>query len=178
MKYPLLAGSVITTPLGKMYAVGSDESLYFLEFYNPPTTFKRLQRLLAKLNVKVLEGHSQSLSSIRNELELYFNHKIKGFSTPITLIGTTFQKTVWQQLRKTSFGHTWSYSLLAQKISHPSAYRAVANANGCNNLAIIIPCHQVINANGEIGGYAGGVDKKLWLLNHEKSMSADPDNIR
>lgn len=84
-------------------------------------------------------------------------------------MGSPFQTSVWEQLRKIPPGKTCSYADIALALGKPAAYRAVAQANGANQLAIIIPCHRVINSSGELGGYGGGVARKEWLLNHEKN---------
>ena len=86
------------------------------------------------------------------------------------LIGSDFQKNVWRALQKIHHGKTHSYLRIAEKIKKPTAFRAVANANGANQLALIIPCNRVINANGDLGGYGGGISRKQWLIKHEKKM--------
>ena len=83
-------------------------------------------------------------------------------------MGSDFQKSVWAALRKIPPGETRSYLDTAKAVGKPTAFRAVANANGANQLAIIIPCHRVINNNGELGGYGGGISRKQWLIDHEK----------
>ena len=98
----------------------------------------------------------------------YYAGTLKEFKTPLHLLGSPFQQEVWAELRRIPPGETRSYSDIATAMNRPSSQRAVANANGANQLAIVIPCHRVIQANGEIGGYGGGVSRKQWLLNHEK----------
>jgi AraC family transcriptional regulator of adaptative response/methylated-DNA-[protein]-cysteine methyltransferase len=85
------------------------------------------------------------------------------------MLGSDFQKNVWRELIKIPPGETKSYADIAKAIKQPSAFRAVARANGANQLAIIIPCHRVINSDGELGGYGGGLTRKAWLINHEKT---------
>ena len=92
----------------------------------------------------------------------------KRFNTPIVMLGSDFQKSVWHELIKIPPGETRSYTDIAKRIKQPSACRAVARANGANQLAVIIPCHRVINSDGELGGYGGGLTRKAWLINHEK----------
>lgn len=101
-------------------------------------------------------------------MELYFSGKLRQFNTPTHLIGSPFQKKAWLALIDIPYGETRSYLQQAKVIGNPSAYRAVANANGANQLAIVVPCHRIINANGELGGYGGGVNRKQWLLEHER----------
>ena len=104
------------------------------------------------------------------QLDEYFNKKRKIFDIPLYTMGTDFQKLVWDALLKIPYGETRSYKDIAEAIKHPLAYRAVGNANNKNKIAIIIPCHRVIGANGSFVGYASGIDKKSWLLNLEKNV--------
>ncbi len=104
------------------------------------------------------------------QLDEYFNKKRKIFDIPLYTVGTDFQKLVWNALLKIPYGETRSYKEIAETINHPLAYRAVGNANNKNKIAIIIPCHRVIGANGSFVGYASGIDKKRWLLNLEKNV--------
>lgn len=94
--------------------------------------------------------------------------RLHSFTTLLRLLGTPFQKRVWQELLNIPYGETRSYSEIAVSVGRPAAYRAVAQANGANQLAIVVPCHRVINANGDLGGYGGGLSRKEWLLAHEK----------
>ena len=111
-----------------------------------------------------------AIKSIEKELKQYFSSKLLEFKTPVHLIGSEFQKSVWQALQKIQIGKTCSYADQAKAIGKPTAFRAVANANGMNPLGIIIPCHRVINTNGELGGYGGGLARKEWLLKHEREL--------
>lgn len=164
----LLNTSWIDTPLGPMIAVGDNQHLYLLEFVDRRGLELEVERLRIKIKAKIIPGTNKSLESIKKELEKYFNGKLINFKTPIFTIGSEFQKKVWQELQKIPPGETVSYAKLAKKIGNPKACRAVANANGANQLSIIIPCHRVINSDGKLGGYGGGLSRKEWLLNHEK----------
>lgn len=101
------------------------------------------------------------------QLKAYFREERKDFDLKLNPSGTDFQKKVWQYLQQIPFGKTCSYLELSKKIGDPKAIRAVANANGKNPLWIIIPCHRVIGSNGSLTGYAGGLHRKQWLINHE-----------
>lgn len=102
------------------------------------------------------------------QLEEYFSGKRHGFNLPYIYInGTPFQKEVWDALKEIPYGETCSYKDIATKIGRPKAVRAVGGANNKNNISIIIPCHRVIGANGNLVGYGGGIDKKIFLLNLE-----------
>lgn len=105
------------------------------------------------------------------QLYEYFVGDRKEFSIKLQLQGTIFQKKVWDQLMKIPYGKTASYKDIASAINNAKAVRAVGNANGSNNIAIIIPCHRVIAHDGTLGGYGGGLWKKEWLLDHEKKYS-------
>ncbi len=105
---------------------------------------------------------------LKKELEEYFSRKRKYFSVPIKLSGTPFQIKVWEELKKIPYGELKSYKDIGEKVGAPKGYRAVGTANGKNPICIIVPCHRVVNANGKIGGYSGGLDKKIILLDIEK----------
>lgn len=170
-KQKVVYQSTIKTPLGDMIAIADNEELYLLEFVGRRGLARELERLKIIQNATIVLGRSQPLDSIENELMHYFNGELSRFTTPIHYLGTNFQRQVWEALQAIPYGETCSYAELARAIDKPTAYRACANANGANQLAIIIPCHRVINANGEMGGYGGGVDKKTWLLEHERHHS-------
>lgn len=126
------------------------------------------------------ETHSEGIPKTRNQnspilketikqLENYFIGNLQNFDLPMKTNGTDFQKKVWRGLTKIPFGQTKSYGDLARSIRHPKAFRAVGTANGNNPISIIIPCHRVINSGGQLGGYGGGLDRKIFLLNLEKN---------
>jgi AraC family transcriptional regulator of adaptative response/methylated-DNA-[protein]-cysteine methyltransferase len=145
----------IATPLGHMTAIGDNQFLYFLDF-SPSSPFE------------TKPGRSLSIDAIERELNLYFEGKLQEFKTPLKLNGTPFQVSVWEKLREIPYGKTYSYAELAAAIGRPTAFRAVAQANGANRFPVLIPCHRVINSGGKLGGYSGGLERKIWLLNHEK----------
>ncbi len=102
------------------------------------------------------------------QLDEYFKGRRQNFSLELQLEGTDFQKKVWEQLLRIPFGETASYRDIAKAVGNEKAVRAVGGANGKNNIAIIIPCHRVIGADGDLVGFGGGLWRKVWLLNHEK----------
>lgn len=169
-----LKSSWLDSPLGPMLAVADDDKLYLLEFVDRRGLEREIERLRARLKAAIIPGTSPVFDQIKAELDAYFKGQLDQFRTPLFLLGSDFQKRVWQALTEIPHGQTISYSELAEKIGKPTACRAVANANGANQLAIIIPCHRVINSNGELGGYGGGVAKKQWLLDHEKTQAQMP----
>jgi len=160
----------LDTPVGPMLAIADDEGLYLLEFLGRRGLEREIERLRTKLQAAIIPGSTQPIEQIQQELELYFSGKLQQFKTPLKRLGSPFQKTVWQALERIPFGETCSYAELATAIGKPTACRAVANANGANQLAIVIPCHRVINTGGKLGGYGGGIDRKIWLLEHEKKV--------
>jgi AraC family transcriptional regulator of adaptative response/methylated-DNA-[protein]-cysteine methyltransferase len=165
----ILKASWLDTPLGPMLAIANEDALYLLEFVDRRGLEKEIEHLRRKTKSAIVPGHTQTISMIEKELELYFKGSLKEFKTPLFLLGSPFQKHVWDELIKIPPGETRSYAALAKTIGRPTAYRAVAQANGANQLAIIIPCHRVINTNGELGGYGGGLSRKNWLINHERN---------
>ena len=111
------------------------------------------------------------LKRCQKQLVEYFSGKRTHFDLPIELEGTPFQKKVWLELIKIPFGTTISYSELARRIGNPKACRAVGQANNKNPIPLIIPCHRVIGKNGDLVGFAGRLDVKKWLLDHERHSS-------
>jgi methylated-DNA-[protein]-cysteine S-methyltransferase len=107
-------------------------------------------------------------AAVRAQLAEYFAGTRQQFDVPLQLHGTPFQQQVWQELRRIPFGETITYAELAQRVGKPTGARAVGHANGRNPVSIIVPCHRVIGANGKLTGYAGGMDKKEWLLAWER----------
>jgi AraC family transcriptional regulator of adaptative response/methylated-DNA-[protein]-cysteine methyltransferase len=163
---PLTTAS-IETPLGAMVAIADEHSLYFLAFADhADASLKKLK----STPVTIATGTTNPIESIKQELHNYFAGNLAKFKTPITLLGTPFQTAAWHELQKISYGDTRSYKEIAIALEKPTAYRAVGHASGSNHLALIIPCHRVIAANGNLGGYNGGIDRKQWLLAHEKRM--------
>jgi len=116
-------------------------------------------------------GESVSASPIlartRRQLEEYFAGSRTTFDLPLEAVGSPFEQRVWDELRRIPFGTTVSYGDLARRVGDPAASRAVGLANARNPIPIIVPCHRVIGARGDLTGYGGGLDRKLWLLEHE-----------
>lgn len=164
----ILKASWLDTKLGPMLAIASDFELYLLEFVDRRGLEREVERLRERTKSAIIPGKTDAIVSIEQELTAYFDGHLKEFKTPLFLLGSPFQKQVWEELKKIPSGETRSYLDIAKAVGRPTAYRAVAQANGANQQAIIIPCHRVINANGELGGYGGGITRKEWLINFEK----------
>ncbi len=164
----LLKQSGIETPLGSMIAIADEQGLYMLQFANGDRLKKDIEKLKKNKNASITPGDNLTIQMIQKELSLYFSSKLKVFKTPLHFLGTDFQKKTWNALLQIPYGQTRSYLEQATSMGKEKAFRAVANANSVNHFAIIIPCHRVINHNGDLGGYATGVERKQWLLDHEK----------
>lgn len=164
----ILKVSWLDTPLGPMIAIANDEVLYLLEFVDRRNLEQEIESLKWKTKSVIIPGYTKITHSIETELSLYFKGQLSEFKTPLFFSGSPFQQKVWAELMKIPSGETRSYSDIAMAIGKPTAFRAVALANSANQLAIIIPCHRVININGDLAGYAGGITRKKWLINHEK----------
>lgn len=117
-------------------------------------------------------GVDAVLEQAVEELTDYFAGRRQDFTLPRSPIGTAFQRSVWDELVTVPFGETVSYGELARRIGRPTAVRAVARANATNPVGIVVPCHRVIGSNGTLTGYAGGLDRKHWLLAHEGVLVA------
>jgi methylated-DNA-[protein]-cysteine S-methyltransferase len=117
------------------------------------------------------------LLQCKRELDEYFAGTRKNFSVPLNPVGTDFQKTVWNELLKIDFGNTTSYMSIAKKMNNPGAVRAVGLANGKNPIGVLIPCHRVIGEDGSLTGYAGGLWRKKWLLEHEGNTSGNAPTL-
>ena len=155
------------TPLGDMLALFSDAGLCLLEFKGQ----KRLEREVAQVEAArggpAVPGENALTRRLGKQLDAYYAGRRKHFDIPIDLVGTPFQKSVWQALLEIPYGATWSYAQEAAHIGRPTAVRAVASANGNNKISVVIPCHRVIGSDGTLTGYGGGLPRKEWLLNME-----------
>lgn len=119
------------------------------------------------------DGHDASsglLARAREQLDEYFARARTSFELPLAPAGSPFERRVWDALRAIPYGTTVSYGELARRLGDPRATRAVRAANGRNPIAIIVPCHRVIGANGDLTGFGGGLDRKRWLLEHEGAV--------
>lgn len=158
----MLKKSLLTTPVGQLLAVADENLLYHLEFTDCLNDKK------SKYFQSMIEARTGVIDLLEQELGHYFKGFLTKFTIPLHIQGSEFQQTVWGHLKQIPHGQTRSYKEIAHALSKPSHFRAVARANSTNRFPIIIPCHRVINANGNLGGYAGGISRKEWLLNHEQ----------
>lgn len=166
----VLKAAWLDTKLGPMIAIASESALYLLEFVDRRGLEREIERLRKRTHSVIIPGKPQPINSIEMELARYFDGELTEFKTPVYLLGSEFQRDVWHALEKIPYGETCSYSDIAKSLGKPKSFRAVARANGTNQLALIIPCHRVINESGELGGYGGGIMRKQWLINLEYSI--------
>jgi methylated-DNA-[protein]-cysteine S-methyltransferase len=173
----ILARATVPTPLGDMLALASDDGLCALEFTGPG---RRLTRLDARLQRhfpphEIVDRDTRLIRRARTWLEAYF----AGISAelgdlPLDMHGAPFETRVWKALTRIPPGATTSYGAIAKALGSAGASRAVGAANGANPIAIIVPCHRVIGATGSLTGYGGGLDRKTWLLDHERRWRREP----
>ncbi len=156
------------TKIGELVLGSFEGKLCLLDFNYRKMRKAVDDRLKKGLNADFIEEDSDIIEKTRTELDEYFQEKRQEFNIPIQMVGTDFQKSVWNALLKVTYGTTSSYLQLAKKINNEKAVRAVAGANGANAIAIIIPCHRIIGSNGELVGYAGGLTTKKYLLTLEQ----------
>ncbi len=165
---------IIESPLGDMAAAATKDGICLLEFTSRPALESEFNRMALTFNESVKTGSNKHLRALKKQLKEYFKGKRTEFSLPLITSGTDFQLTVWDVLKKIPYGKTISYLEQAKSIKNPGAVRAVAGANGSNRIAIIIPCHRVIGSDGDLVGYGGGLEKKKWLIDHERKYSGKP----
>jgi len=162
----------IATPLGEMLAIVDDEKLHMLEFCDLKDLSDKIKKLHRSTKAHFKLGHNGILVQVGRELAAYFSGQSAKFTISCAIEGSAFSRQVWQALQQIPVATSCSYREQAIMIGRERAYRAVARANSQNKIAIIIPCHRVIGANGHLTGYAGGIERKQWLLAHEQKYFA------
>jgi len=156
------------TPLGPMVAGASSEGICLLEFSDRRMLEAQFDRIRRRFAIPIVSGESDHLRQLGAELAEYFAGARREFTLPLVYPGTEFERRVWTELLAIPCGETRSYQDIARSLGQPGASRAVGRANGMNRIAILIPCHRVVNHNGELGGYGGGLWRKRILLELEK----------
>jgi AraC family transcriptional regulator of adaptative response/methylated-DNA-[protein]-cysteine methyltransferase len=159
------------TPLGTMLALADDRALRLLEFTDRRGLERELVGLRRRLKCAIVPGTNPVLAETQRQLARYFAGESLVFDVPLAPIGSDFQRRVWAELRRIPPGRTRSYTEMAARIGAANGRRAVARANGSNMLALVIPCHRVIRADGNLAGYAGGVWRKQRLIEHEQRFA-------
>jgi len=163
----LIATTEIETPIGDLIAAASETHLVLLEFPHRRMIDTQLDRVRRAMRCELARGDSPVFTMLRAQLDEYFAGTRREFTVPLHVPGTPFQTRVWDELRRIPCGSTTTYGHVAAAIGEAKAVRAVARANGDNRVAIVIPCHRVIGANGELVGYGGGLWRKKKLLELE-----------
>ena len=157
------------SPIGGILFASDGEAICALDYEGYE---KRMRSLLERRFGTVEFRSGSDPQQLKRTLRDYFDGDLRALDqTPVCMRGTPFQEQVWNALRTIPAGHTWTYGRLAAELRRPQAARAVGHANSQNPIAIIVPCHRVIGASSALTGYAGGLDRKQWLLGHEGALS-------
>ena len=159
------------TKIGDLILGSFDEKLCLLDFRYRKMRKAVDTRIKNGLNAEFVETKNETIKQAKHQLDEYLNGNRKEFNLPLLMIGTEFQKRVWESLMKVPYGATSTYLQLAKEIGNEKAVRAVANANGANSLSVIVPCHRIIGSDGQLVGYGGGLSVKKHLLNLEQKNS-------
>ena len=149
----------ITSPLGPLRIVGSAQAVESIDW--------NLDRASVTTDTA---DYCPLLDECARQLQAYFDGRLTAFDLPVAPAGTNFQQRVWQRLMAIPFGHTLSYGQLAETLQPPTSPRAIGNAVGRNPISIVLPCHRVVGSRGDLTGFAGGLDRKEWLLTHEGAI--------
>jgi methylated-DNA-[protein]-cysteine S-methyltransferase len=161
------ATAVYASPLGPLTLVASDAGLRAVLWNGDDPSRAGLAGLCPDET-----GRPPVLAETVRQLDAYFDGSRTSFDLPLDLHGTPFQQQAWRALAEIPFGETRTYAEQAARLGRPTAFRAVGAANGRNPLSIVLPCHRVIGSDGSLTGFAGGLDAKRWLLEHERAVSA------
>ena len=160
----------LVTPLGPMVVCASERGIILLEFADRRMLETQLVRIARIFEAQFRVGVNEHIRQLDRELGEYFSGTRREFDVALMDIATDFQNSVWEQLKSIPLGETSTYQRLAVRLDKPKAVRAVGRANGDNRLTILIPCHRVVGSDGSLTGYGGGLDRKQWLLDHERKM--------
>lgn len=159
----------LTTPLGPMIAMAEERGLVLLEFLDRPALTAELDELRLRYGYSIAPGEHRHIEQIDLQLKQYFDGKLRNFSVPLHMPGSSFDRLIWGALLTIDYGTTSTYGAIARRIGKPGASQAVGNANGHNRLSIVVPCHRVLASNGALAGYGGGQPRKEFLLRLEKA---------
>ena len=158
----------LESPIGPLTVCASTSAVCLLEFGNRRSAKSQTAAIEKRFGCAVVPGESPHIDHLADELTRYFAGELTRFTVAIDYRGTPFQVSVWKGLLQIPYGKTSSYEQLAHRVGRPSAHRAVGTANGRNPIAIVIPCHRVVNKSGQLGGYGGGLWRKQFLLDLEQ----------
>jgi O-6-methylguanine DNA methyltransferase len=160
----------IESPVGPLITAATSDAVCMLSFSDRQRLGSRMESLQARHAGSLRASPSPALAALHAQLDEYFAGRRREFDLPLSYPGSDFQQRVWSTLLQIPYGRTWSYLEVALKVADALATRAVGAANGANPIAIVIPCHRVINANGALGGYGGGLWRKQILLDLERGQ--------
>jgi AraC family transcriptional regulator of adaptative response/methylated-DNA-[protein]-cysteine methyltransferase len=158
----------VQSPLGPLVAGATAKGVCLIEFTDRRMLEAQLDAVKRSFALPMLPGTNRHLETLQAELAAYFERSLRAFSVPLVPRGTPFQRRVWDELGRIPYGATRSYREMAAALGDPNAVRAVGRANGANRIAILIPCHRVIQHDGTLGGYGGGLRRKQFLLDLER----------
>src|SRR5579871_819047 len=165
-----IVASWIESPVGPLLAATKNEGVCLLEFTDQNRLEIQLASLRKRFACAFVPGNHKHLDTLKDELASYFAHRRETFTVPLVYPGSAFQRAVWEQLLRIPYGQTRSYEEMACAVGRRGAQRAVGRANGQNRIAILIPCHRVVNKDGQLGGYGGGLWRKQFLLDLERGV--------
>lgn len=166
---PIIYITRFTTPLGPMFGCATDQGICLAEFTDRRMLETEFADLKKRLEAVIIPGNNIHLTQLKTQLNEYFSGQRHQFDLALHTPGTDFQQSVWGMLQSIPYGETRSYQQQADLLGNSKAVRAVATANGMNRVAIVIPCHRVVGSDGSLTGYAGGLPRKQWLLEHERT---------
>jgi len=170
------AGCIVTSwiesPLGPLLAGATEEGICLLEFTDRRALEAQFAAIRRCFERPIVPGTNEHLKQLKDELRRYFAGELREFGVPLVFPGSPFQQAVWKQLLQIPYGETRSYEDIAKAVRAPAGQRAVGRANGQNRIAIVIPCHRVVNKDGKLGGYGGGLWRKQLLLDLERGQRA------
>jgi methylated-DNA-[protein]-cysteine S-methyltransferase len=162
--------NTLQTPFGEIIVASTEDALCFLQFSEENNYTSVINKLALNLKATIVQGSNAIIDQTERELNEYFEKKRTVFSVKVMTHGTPFQEKVWEVIKQIPHGKTLTYTRLASQLGIQESVRAVANATGANPIMIIIPCHRILGKNGELRGYAGGISRKRYLLDHECPM--------
>ena len=168
---------VIETELGPLFVGGSAAGVHRIDFLRGSRDERHFVECLARESSEEPVRDAAAAATAAGQLREYFAGERQRFELPLAPVGTPFRQRVWRLLLEIPHGETAAYGEIASRLGTPDAARAVGAAVGSNPLAVVIPCHRVVGANGALTGYAGGLDRKRWLLNHEATALRVPESV-
>jgi methylated-DNA-[protein]-cysteine S-methyltransferase len=157
----------MSSPIGLLFIARTERGLRYLEFMDRKSIKRMIARHAAELPDATWEPSLLELKPVVDQLEAYFCGAMTRFEVPLDVVGSDFQRLVWKELLQIPYAETRTYGEIAKAIGQPRSARAVGLANNQNPIAVVVPCHRVIGANGSLTGYGGGLTRKKWLLQHE-----------